>query len=342
MSDFSHLLKNSRLAALPRALGKKRGGAAPSHAIVETRASALSRNEWGLKYSLPSKVKSRFVTFNDFDSMERIVDFETNGSFNWKRLRFQETGLVPSYDSPRDNPLFFDHSRDSGRFVSLATVFNITPQSDPKEVLKVLREVKGLRDEFRNWLLKKDPILLKNKKFTQQDLNGPAVEFLSQYRASKPIVTARQLQMSHSRVQGSGGLSYGLKGRLAQSPNGVVQKYVGPGRFTNVGTVSRVVAFGGFTAEVPNSASNLQFNKSQSEGKVPRETIVPFIAERAVVKGDGAIHIKTNVVSKSVGSASNDEGFFKTQSRNLAERKKATRTKTESVQDLLSLIRQHN
>jgi len=346
MSEVSRLLKTSRLSALPKATRRSRGGKFPAQPIVETRANALARTEWGLKSPLPAKVDSRFITFNELDTMERLVDFQTNASFNWKRQRFQETGLIPDYETPRGNPLFFDSSKDTSRYITLSSLFNLTSSSSIEKINFVLDNVKNLRKEFQDWLLEKDPVALKNKNFNQNDLIGPAVEFLSQHRASIPADRVSRIRVMNKRhgknIQATGGLSYGLKGRLSNSPNGVAQGYVGPGRFTSTGPTTRVVAFGGFTAEVSNSASNLQYNKSQSNGKSPRETVVPFKAEKATFRSDGGINIKTNVVVKHAVSNTNDGDFFQTQRKNLVDRNRASRAKSDTVQDLLALIKQND
>ncbi|CAM9021565.1 unnamed protein product [Wickerhamomyces anomalus] len=341
MSEFARLLKTSRLSALPKPQAKTRGRNYPQQPIIETRANALARNEWGLKYPLPSKIKSRYLSFNQLDNMEHMVDFETNASFHLKRQRFQETGLVPQYETPRENPLFYDSSKSTSRFVTLTSLCNLTTRSDPKIVMKTINEVEGLREEFKQWLLKKDPSILLNKNFNQNDMVGPAVEFLSEINAKKPVDTVSDIRhhnKSQTRFQGTGGLSYSLKGRLPNSPNGVEQTYVGPGRITNSGLTARTVAFGGFTAEVPNTSSALQNTKAQADGKSTRETVIPFAVEKAVFTDEGQIKIRTNTVSKRSEGMSDVE-FNKKQYELLAGRRaQNVRHEKAEVDDLLKLI----
>ncbi|CCH42111.1 hypothetical protein BN7_1654 [Wickerhamomyces ciferrii] len=341
MSEFTRLLRNSRLSALPKNSSKHKGNKFPSQQIIETRANALARDEWGLKSSLPSKIKSRFITFNDLDNMERIVDFETGGSFHWKQKRFQEMNIVPNFDTPRKNPLFFNDVADSHRFTSLASLMGITDEISPKNLNKILDSISGLRVKFEKYLLKKDPIQLKNKSFTQEEFASHAIDFLSSIKTEQPITSFNQLNLRKGLVKGTGGLSYGLKGRLTNSPNGIKSKFIGTGRFATTSPNSRIVAFGGFFGETSNTSSNLQFNKTQSDGKVPREVNVPFSVERAVLQDDGSVNLKLDVVNRHISSAlGNDSTYFRNNQKQFNRSKVNNREKRDTVQDLLALIRE--
>lgn len=346
MSEFSRLLKTSRLSALPKSKGRSRGRHYPTHQVVETRSAALDRNEWGLKYPIPSKVKSRYLSFTKLDSMEHMVDFEQNASFHLKRTRFQETGLVPEYETPRDNPLFFDNSKSTRRFVSIASLCNLNTNSEQPEISKATKQMRALRPQFIEWLLEKDPVLLKNKPFNRIDLAGAAMEFLTEINAKKPVDSVARVSnhyKSSARFQATGGLTYNLKGRLTNTPNGVAQKFVGPGRILNSSASARTVAYGGFTAELPLSSSNLQYNKAQSDGKSSREVVIPFTAEKAIFEDGGQVKIKTNVVVRQP-SAGDDSKFFKSQERNFMERRASLapgKNPADAVEGLLELIKRN-
>ncbi|CAI5200466.1 BTE_HP_G0143620.mRNA.1.CDS.1 [Saccharomyces cerevisiae] len=47
----------------------------PTHQIIETKPSTLYRQEWGLKSAIPSKIKSRYLVYNDLDTLERITTY---------------------------------------------------------------------------------------------------------------------------------------------------------------------------------------------------------------------------------------------------------------------------
>jgi hypothetical protein len=299
MSEFSKLLKSSKFATLAKPLKKVKNPIHPTHQVVETTRAALDRQEWGLKYALPSKVKSRYITFDNVDSQERLVDFETNGGDLWKRLRFQELGLVPKLEKDNenpanDNPLFQKKKSGShGATATFDTVLEVDPNESKLELDSLVSTLSGLRTEFREYLLARDPKKLSEKKFNADDFRREGLRFLREHKKKQNINTLKSLKLSQThKIHGFGGLSYNLKGRLATEPNGFVQHSVAPGRFLT-GTN---VAVGGFISRV-NKTGSSQWTKVNSDGE-GRETIVPLRPQQAVVRPTGSVSIEFDAISR--------------------------------------------
>lgn len=299
MAEFGRLLKNSRFASLVKPSGGK-PGVKPTHQVVQTTGAALFRQEWGLKYSLPHKVDTHYITFNDLDSYYQMIDFERAGGDHLKIDAFKETGLVLESESRgKKNPLFYGSSKQVSKSVPLSKLFGLN--GSPQNKKKVLQKVAGLRAEFQKWLVQHYPALVKDRGFHQQQLSAQVHEFLSSYYIPRNLNNIELLKRnSVAKVRSTGGLSYNMKGRLSTSPDGIVDKVVMPGRFTSLELMGpkRIASVGGFNTEVPSRASALQFNKAQEGGKVARETVVPFVFESAVLHNDGSVKIRTNIVSR--------------------------------------------
>lgn len=103
----------------------------PTHQIIETKPSTLYRQEWGLKSAIPSKIKSRYLVYNDLDTLERITTFEPRGGTQWNRLRFQEMGVPIVSNIGRQNPFFKGISR---------------PEDESHAKLSLFKEMKGDTD----------------------------------------------------------------------------------------------------------------------------------------------------------------------------------------------------
>lgn len=294
-SNLSHLLRNSRIAHVPKS--KKPLNSAsprfhPTHQIIETKPSTLHRQEWGLKSSIPSKVQTRYIIFNDLDTLERLTTFEPNAGSQWSRLRFQELGVAPSYNAGKSNPLFEGSSSSSSQLVPLSSLLNIDPTSSRADVEKKLSQVKSLRNVFKKWLLSNNPEALKNKSFSAKDMSDNAVEFLSESIGTNTGLNSASL----NKVIGTGGLSYNIGGRLRQSPNGVVSKTVVPGRFLNVEGNDRLAAIGGFVANAGSSSPNTS-QIDYNMGDFIRELKFPFAVNRAFVQDNGKVVLRANVIS---------------------------------------------
>ncbi|SCW03434.1 LAFE_0G10330g1_1 [Lachancea fermentati] len=294
-SNLSQLLRNSKIAQVPRSTKPLTSAGpkyAPTHQIIETKPSTLHRQEWGLKASLPSKIKTKYIVYNDLDTLERLTTFETNGGAQWNRLRFQELGVAPRYNPGKANPLFEMSSSTKNQLIPLSSLLNINASTSRRDVEKKLAQMRGLRGAFKKWLLDRDPEALKNKSFNMKDMSENAVEFLTE--TLNPAADAQSSTLQ--RVVGTGGLSYNLTGRLKQSPNGVISKTVVPGRFLNVESNDRLAAIGGFVANAGSSSVNTS-QADYSMGDFVRELKFPFAVNHASVQENGKVVLRAKVVS---------------------------------------------
>lgn len=280
MSEFGKLFKASRFASLAKPLSKSRGALFPTHQVVETRDAALSRQEWGLKYALPQKLKSRYIVLNDFDSLERIVDFEAGGGDHYRRLRFQELGIVPERDTKdsqftsKPNPLFQDSNVSASK--KIETVLEVRPDCKKKKLDSVIIELEELRPEFKEYVLKNHPKELKEKGLTGDRFQDVAAAFLKEHRLKTDTNKIASLKRKDDfKFAGTGGLSYALKGRLRTTPNGVVHREAAPARY-----VGSRFALGGFVAE-----------GSFKNAAIDRTTVLAVSPTRATIKANGAVSI---------------------------------------------------
>lgn len=296
--SLAGLLRNSRLSHVPRnskplfSCGPKYH---PSHQVVETKPSAHYRQEWGLKAAIPAKNKSRYLVYNELDTLERITDFEPSTGSQWNRLRFQEMGVAPTYNPGRANPLFEGRSAAADRLAPLSSLLDVGSgeANVQKRLSKKLGAVKALRDEFKQWLLEKDPEALKNKSFSAKDMNQNAIAFLTERSA---LQASKVSKSSFKNVIGTGGLTYNLRGKLKNSPNGVVQKTIVPGRFLNFDGNDRLAAIGGFVANA-TSSSPMTSQMAYNMGDFIREATFPFEVQQVSVGDGGKVMIRAQVVS---------------------------------------------
>lgn len=270
----------------------------PTHQVIETKPSTLCRQEWGLKAAIPSKIKSRYLVYNDLDTLERMTTFEPNGGSQWNRLRFQEMGLAPTYNPGKSNPLFMGSASSTDRLAPLSSLMNIdsSTSSIQKDVKKKLPFLKSLREEFRNWLLEKDPEALRNKSFTARDMNEKAIQFLSERSLRSKGSSTTFTKNTFKNIIGTGGLTYNLRGKLKNSPNGVIQKTILPGRFLNLDGNDRLAAIGGFVANA-TSSSPMTSQVAYNMGDFIRELTFPFDVQQVSVEDSGKIMIRAQVIS---------------------------------------------
>lgn len=292
MSHLGQLLRRSRLAQVAKSREPLVGGKPryfPSHQVVETKPATFERQEWGLKAAIPKGVKSRYLEFNELDTLERIATFEAGGGSQWNRIRFQELGVAPSYNPGRANPLFEGESSSQDRLAPLSSLLAVDA-GKANSASHRLVQMKALRGEFRQWLLKKDPEALKNKSFTARDMKESAVQFLSERSAKQSG------RLASSKVIGTGGLTYNLRGKLKNSPNGVVQKSIVPGRFLNFDGNDRLAAVGGFVANA-TSSSPMTSQVAYNMGDFIRELTFPFEVQQVSVDDAGKVMVRAQVVS---------------------------------------------
>ncbi|KAF1348379.1 hypothetical protein EJ07DRAFT_141589 [Lizonia empirigonia] len=114
LSPTAHLLRNSRLFALPNPLprpnvGETQGAGVtkasdtatlpyPTHQAIATTKSSLARGDWGLKRNLPAR--SRLLQTSDpvlrvtqLDTIEHVTDFDSAADHVRTRQKFEELGV---------------------------------------------------------------------------------------------------------------------------------------------------------------------------------------------------------------------------------------------------------
>lgn len=261
----------------------------PTHQIIETKPSSHHRQEWGLKSSIPSKIKSRYLVFNDMDTLERLTTFEPHGASQWNRIRFKEMNLAPTYNMGKLNPLFGNESVVHDQAYTLSSLLNIDPELNSKGKITKLNSLKKLRAEFKSWLLERDPEALKNKKFSAKEMQSNVTDFLNE-RAS----SSGQINNHSQKMIGSGGLSYALPGKLKTSPRGVVSKTIVPGRCLNLNNDSKyTVAVGGF---VTTALGDKLKNQNKNMDSSIRENVYPMEVQEASIDPNGRVNIKTDII----------------------------------------------
>lgn len=253
------MLRGSRLAQVYKSgkpFNSSRPKNMPTHQIIETKPNLLKFQEWGLKSSLPSKIRSQYLVFNELDTLERMTDFEPRGGAQWNQLRIKELGLSPSYNANTKNPLFNKTHKDYSSLNEIFTEFFFEKKhssaihyNDLSNSKKMY--VQRIRKEFKEWLAENHPSAIANQNFINPvNMLNYAKEFIENYKAKNSM----KFNSSSSMV-GTGGLTYALQGRLKNSPNGVIQKKIVPGRFVATNNDNKIAAIGGFVANASTSSN---------------------------------------------------------------------------------------
>lgn len=332
MSSLSELLRGSRLSQVP--LRKKvplvnpPKKFYPQHQIIATKPNTMKEfKEWGLKAAIPSvKSKTKYIVVNELDNKYRMTEFEPiSGGFNWNRLRLQELNIAPQ-NIHKKNPLFFENESKAPSLKALL---------DSKAKREYLKSDK-FRSEFKTWLLEKYPNSLYQRGFHFKNLEKETLEFLQDRFGS------HKHSMSNNIV-GCGGLSYNLKGRVANTPNGFVLNPIVAGRILNGPSSSeRIVSVAGF-AGVGRNNEKLD-KKDKDFGRAAfRQNKVPIQIKNYKVINDGSrlnSELRVNIlddVNLNAGSAgvNNRKKFF-----NLgAQRSKPSSTSVnDSAQSKLQIM----
>ncbi|SCV03814.1 LAME_0H13432g1_1 [Lachancea meyersii CBS 8951] len=338
-SNLSHLLRNSRIAQVPRSGSPPTSTApkyAPTHQVIETRPSTLHRQEWGLKSSLPSKVRTKYIVFNDLDTLERLTTFEPNGGSQWNRIRFQELGVAPKYNPGKANPLFEKAAASGNQLVPLSSLLNVDASTPKAEIERRVSQMRSLRDAFKQWVLKNDPEALQNKSFTVKDMTDSAVNFLKESTNHSVSLDSGSLR----RTVGTGGLTYNLHGRLRNSPNGVVQKTIVPGRFLNAEGNDRLAAIGGFVANAGSSSVSTS-QMDYRMGDFVRQVQVPFSVSHAAVQDNGKVVLRAAAVSGMSSRAKiqmNSRGYQQRPPRRASSRSATAEESTRHAEELLNIL----
>ncbi|CCD25061.1 mitochondrial 37S ribosomal protein bS1m NDAI_0E02440 [Naumovozyma dairenensis CBS 421] len=311
-SRISNLIRTTKLSHVPqnsRPLNPTTSHKYyPTHQIIETKPSSLYRQDWGLKASIPSKIKSRYLIFNEMDTLERLTSFEPRGDTQWIRRRFNEMGININFNTGKINPLFdTNNSAAMEADISnpLSSMLNIDAKSKAaghettkklklNDVVVAFQYLKKYRNEFKKWLLERNPEVFLGKKFSPKDMKNDALEFLQEKLASNKS-SSSQLNNIPRKIVGSGGLTYSLRGRLKNSPNGIVEKNIFAGRCLNSLSNERyTLAVGGFITTV--NSQRIENKLRVSNNVSIRECVVPVDVKDATLDSEGRIFIRANVI----------------------------------------------
>lgn len=307
MSDLSKLLRSSRLAQVARPNTCKKiaaGKIYPTHQIIQTTPSSLFRNNFGLKADFPSKVNSRYIVLDKLDTIEHMTGFEKDSSFYWKKQRFQELNIpvnVPANKSEHGHPLFAGNTETRNDTVvnrnklPLASLLNLDSTTPKPKVEEVLNKVEKLRKPFFNWLYEKHPMVLHemlspNESKKRRSNIEHAVTFLKEYESKNSTVVGVKKQLSElakladgrAKIAGTGGLSYNLKNRLANSPNGISTKNHAPARLLS-NSENNMFAVGGFVG----TSFNYYRRLNAPTDKHARQEKLKIEVTNAILSDDG-------------------------------------------------------
>lgn len=225
--QFLHLLKNTKLSSVAKPNKKFLKSAAktkPTHQIIQTTSASLNRNDYGLKASLPSKIKSRYIVFDKLDTMQHMTSFEAYSGIYWTKKKFQEMG-VPVITNSREingtqnsvSPLFLESEKlyigssdklnqfakeidntllngmkvlqgNQSHFMPrLSELFGINSDSTAEQIRSVLRKLKSLRKEFQQYVLEKHPHKMSLQIFNKDSLSLELLSFISKKIENKEI-----------------------------------------------------------------------------------------------------------------------------------------------------------
>ncbi|CDK24459.1 unnamed protein product [Kuraishia capsulata CBS 1993] len=272
--DLGKLLRSSKFAQLVPSKGRlleDTQKAHPTHQIIEAPPSSFHRRNFGLKYNLPEKLKSRYIVVESVDNEDGLPEFENLSGFYWKKLRFQEMN-IPISSAGGKNPLFFDktlHPLDPNDALGIvqtneiSKLLNILPGTPEKKFAQVQNKLSTLRRPFFKWLAKAHP-----DKVANQDLLNEVIEFLKLHPQllEVPELPLRKYATDPAkgslRLAGTGGLSYKLKGRLTNSPDGIQTAKAVPGRFLEASSIYRPMAVGGFVGNASSRAHGAAYAKT--------------------------------------------------------------------------------
>lgn len=303
--ELFNLFKHSKLAQVAKPLQKPlRGkGSVPTHQIVYTPKSSAIRSSFGIKTSLPKQIGFSHIVFNDIDNPKNMPDVEKYSGPHYNRLKFQESGLVLKNYYSEKNPLFpSDSTKISANLKSLVdsviAELNLNNESTPEDVRQILKRNPDLYEKFQKWLTKNSPESYMTN--MPSKLKKLAREFLSSEAVSKKEFSLSDIANkggSKIRIQGTGGFSYNQRGRLANSPNGIKNGVIMPGRMVG----DREAAIGGFIANVNDRTTMLQYNYSKNfPGKHSRQFVMPFKVNDAEITDNGRVKLYADGVK--VGS----------------------------------------
>ncbi|MCP8717812.1 MAG: hypothetical protein M5F18_00750 [Asgard group archaeon] len=342
-NELFNLVKNSRLSQVAQPLLKNMRAKSniPTHQVIFTPKSSAARSNYGLKTTLPNKIGSSYISFNDIDNRQSMPDVEKNSGFYYKQLMFKELGLPVKTHYTGKNPLFPDELNKSDRPMrdgSLANTLNLPTKVQVSEIVKILKKNPEIYDQFNKFLIKNHPKILLTTVSNQE-----IIEILKEFLLSSPEVVKKRLSLTtqhkinpkfeQRQIQGTGGFSYNQKGRLRNTPNGIQYGTVVPGRIID----NKEAAIAGFVSSVTDRSIALQTNYAKNyPGKHHRQFTVPFKISEAELSEDGSVRLFAEGIKSGKWMETNDR--FTPSRTNFAGSSERNKADGQSLESLLNLI----
>ncbi len=217
MSQFGKLFRDSRIARMPPPIEFPSASSVPPHPtcqLITTSPANRARRDWGLKVALPSRAKSKYISYDKLDTRYGFMTYEIESDNFWALKKFQNLN-IPLEGLRRDlsnhnkenenlnkqqkksqynqlpkisNPLFIGNTDDSRRVDmhyskdrelsnSLLGVLGLPRSLSNEQYNKEIEKLKKISPRFRKWVLNEKKIDIFTDKSTI--LKDFAIEFLS-------------------------------------------------------------------------------------------------------------------------------------------------------------------
>lgn len=231
MSEFKQLLRQSRVFSLPQRIVANSDNV-PSHQALTTTTASHHRRNWGIKYPLPSKAKSVLITHEALDSSISMPEV-TYGSAHTRRVqKFNELGLpVQPFPHEEFKSLF------KGQTQGKKTIADLSRH----DLNRLLKNSENKRPEYLQ-------AVQRRKNESQSEATNPFIPAIAENFVGLRT-RASAVHSISGPFQSSFGLSYGLKGTLHNTPEGMVKSHTVGGRYLPSGNTSRAhetIACAGF------------------------------------------------------------------------------------------------
>lgn len=308
MTELDRLFRTSKLTQIAKPLSKTLRGSqlTPTHQIIATPKSSAIRSNFGLKTALPKQIGFSNIVFNDIDNKQSMPDVEKySGSF-YTRMKFQEME-VPVRSEGKENPLFRNKYSISNSTInndSVCQALNVETTTSHPKIKKLIDANPNMYRQFKQFMVKNYPERLISS------INSNETRLVSEFLNSDSRVVKAKTKLTgpSKKIQGTGGFSYLLKGRVTNTPNGLKYGSIVPGRFVDV----RDAAVGGFISNVLDH-STLQRNYTKNfPGKHQRQFVLPFKVSRAEITNEAKV--KLEVTGVQTGDWMNNEEVYTSRS----------------------------
>lgn len=353
--ELYNLVRNSKLSqvATPLLKSMRSKSAIPTHQIIYTPKSSAIRSNYGIKTPLPKQIGESHIIFNDIDNYKNMPDVEKYSGKLYTRLKFQETGLALNNHFTDKNPLFPHENNKSTVKTeddSLTNCLNLQCKTSTNNVQAILNQNPKLYKLFQQWLVETHPDAV-----IESVPQSTMTSYIKQFLNKSPQVKKRQFSLNDlsktdsnlgassisSHIQGTGGLSYNQKGRLANTPNGVKYGVVVPGRIVG----NKEAAIGGFVANLNDKTTILQQNYAKNAGgRHTRQFIMPFKVNEAELTESGSVRLYVdgvragNWMTRSAQINYHDRSKYTASHPNFGAASERNKAENENLQRLLNLI----